>query len=76
VIFQSRQILRASNGENTQKNTLAALALKEDTIPKPNGLAMVKKCTDIERHSDNIEQCSKMIEDCSHCVRESRNPPE
>ena len=41
VIFQSRQILRASIGEDTQKNTLAALALKEDTIPKPDGLEMV-----------------------------------
>jgi hypothetical protein len=76
VIFQSRQILRASIGENTQKNTLAALALKEDTIPKPDGLAMVNHSTEIERNSDNIEQCSEMIEECSHCVRGSRNLPE
>jgi hypothetical protein len=69
---QSRLILRASIGENTQKNTLAALALKEDTIPKPDGLAMVTQSTKIERNSDNVEQCSKMIEDCSHCVRESQ----
>jgi len=41
VIFQSRQILHTSIGENTRKNTLAALALKEDTIAKPDGLAMV-----------------------------------
>jgi hypothetical protein len=71
MIFQSRQILRASIGENTQRNTLAALALKEDTIPKPDGLAMVTEPDNIERNSDNIEQCSKMIEDCSRCVRES-----
>jgi hypothetical protein len=50
--------------------------LKEDTIPKPDGLAMVTESTDIERNSNNVEQCSKMIEDCSHCVRGSRNLPE
>jgi hypothetical protein len=73
VIFQSRLILRTSIGENTQRSTLAALALKEDTIAKPDGLAMVTESTDIERNSDNVEQCSNMIEDCSHCVRGSRN---
>jgi hypothetical protein len=44
--------------------------LKEDTIPKPDGLAMVTESTKTERNSDNVEQRSKMIEDCSHCVRE------
>jgi hypothetical protein len=48
--------------------------LKEDTIPKPDGLAMVMQSTEVERNSDNIEQCSKMIEDCSHSVRESMLP--
>jgi hypothetical protein len=38
---QSRLILQASIGESAQKIILAALALKEDTIPKPHGLAMV-----------------------------------
>ena len=38
---QSRLILRASIGGNVPKIILAALALKEDTIPKPDGLAMV-----------------------------------
>ena len=71
---QSRLILRASFGGNTQKIILAALALKEDTIPKPDGLAMVMRPDDNERSSNNIEQCSKMIEDCSHCVRGSLEP--
>jgi hypothetical protein len=73
---QSRQILRASIEGNTQKPILAALALKEDTIPKPDGLAMVMQSADIERNSDNIEQRSKMIEDYSQCIRRSRNLPE
>jgi hypothetical protein len=60
---QSRQILRASIEGNTQKPILAALALKEDTIPKPDGLAMVTQSDDIERSSYNVEWCSKMIED-------------
>jgi hypothetical protein len=47
--------------------------LKEDTIPKPDGLAMVTKSDDIELNSNNIGQCSKMIEGCPHCVRGSRN---
>jgi hypothetical protein len=68
---QSRLILRASIGGITQKTILAALALREDTIPKPDGLAMVKKSAEIERNSDNVELCSKMIEGCSHCVRGS-----
>jgi len=38
---QSRLILRASIGENMRKTILATLAMKEDTIPKPDGLAMV-----------------------------------
>ena len=38
---QSRLILRASFEESADKPILAALALKEDTIPKPDGLAMV-----------------------------------
>ena len=73
---QSRLILRASFGRKTQKTILAALAMKEDTIPKPDGLAMVTQSTEIERNSDNVELCSKMIEDCSQCVRGSRNLPE
>jgi hypothetical protein len=73
---QSRLILRASFGGNTKKTILASLALKEDTIPKPDGLAMVTQPDNIERNSHNVELCSKMIEDCSHCVRGSRNLPE
>jgi hypothetical protein len=73
VIFphcsQSRLILQASIGENTQKSNLTSLALKEDTIPKPDGLAMVMRPDEIERTSNNIGQCSKMIEDCSRFVR-------
>jgi len=73
VIFphcnQSRLILQASIGENTQKSILTSLALKKDTIPKPDGLAMVMRPDDIEQSSNNVEQCSKMIEDCSRFVR-------
>jgi hypothetical protein len=68
---QSRLILRASIEESTDNLILATLALKEDTIPKPNGLGMVMRPDDIERSSNDIEQCSKMIEDCSHRVRGS-----
>jgi hypothetical protein len=71
---QNIPILRASFAGNSQKIILAALALKGDTIPKPDGLAMVERPDDIERSSDNVEQCSKMIEGCSHCVRESLAP--
>ncbi len=71
---RSRLILRASFGGNAPKIILAALALKEDTIPKPDGLAMVTQSDDIERNSNNIGQCSKMIENCSHCIRESQMP--
>jgi hypothetical protein len=38
---QSHLILQASIGEDTQKSILTSLAMKEDTIPKPDGLAMV-----------------------------------
>ena len=69
VIFQSRQILRASIGENTQKNTLAALALKEDTIPKPDGLGRLMQTAYIERKSNNLGPRSKMFEDCSTTTR-------
>jgi hypothetical protein len=68
---QSRLILRASIGESAQKIILATLALKEDTIPKPDGLAMVTEFADIELNSDKVEQCSNMIEDYSHYVRGS-----
>jgi hypothetical protein len=60
---RSRLILRASFGGSAPKIILAALALKEDTIPKPDGLAMVTQSDDIERSSYNVEWCSKMIED-------------
>jgi hypothetical protein len=68
---QSRLILRASIEESTDNLILATLALKEDTIPKPNGLGMVMRPDDIEQSSNNVEQCSKMIDDCSHRIRGS-----
>jgi cytochrome c2 len=71
---RTRLILRASFGGNAPKIILAALALKEDTIPKPDGLAMVTESAEIEQNSNDIEQCSKMFEDCSHCIRESQIP--
>jgi hypothetical protein len=71
---QSRLILQASFGGNAPKIILAALGLREDTIPKPDGLAMVTESADIERNSDNLGQCSKMIEDSSQFVRGSTEP--
>ena len=68
---QSRLILRASIEESNDNLILATLALNKDTIPKPDGLAMVMRPDDIEQSSNNVEQCSKMIDDCSHRIRGS-----
>jgi hypothetical protein len=53
-------ILQASIHRVAPNGILAALALEVDTIPKPDGLEVVKQSLDIERNSNDLEPCSKV----------------
>jgi hypothetical protein len=54
--------LRVSIRPIAQIDRVAAPVLKQDTIPKPDGLGLLASPADIERGSDDSRLCSTKIE--------------
>jgi hypothetical protein len=59
-------ILQASIHRVAPNGILAALVLKVDTIPKPDGLGVHLLYTSIEQNSNDFGACSRRIESCQN----------